>query len=94
MAEKKLAVTVTVCRLLPLSASHAIDENVQVDSSANFLDSDYEQANVDLTTKDFLQQPFYGPLSGMTRVSQYQKKHSPTHHPDHHSIFISFFDLP
>ena len=44
------------------------------------------------------QQPFYGPLSGTTwvsrtRVSQYQKKHSPTHHPDHHPIFISFFHL-
>jgi len=39
------------------------------------------------------QQPFYGPLSGTTRVSQYQKKHSPTHHPDH-PIFISFFHLP
>jgi len=39
-------------------------------------------------------QPFYGPLSGTTRVSQYQKKHSPTHHPDHHPIFISFFHLP
>jgi len=26
-------------------------------------------------------------------VSQYQKKHSPTHHPDHHIIFISFFHL-
>jgi len=36
------------------------------------------------------QQPFYGPLSGTTRVSRYQKKHSPTHHPDHHPIFISF----
>ena len=40
------------------------------------------------------QQPFYGPLSGTTRVSQYQKKHSPTHHPDHHPVFISFFHLP
>jgi len=40
------------------------------------------------------QQPFYGPLSGTTRVSRYQKKHSPTHHPDHHPIFISFFHLP
>jgi len=39
-------------------------------------------------------QPFYGPLSGTTRVSRYQKKHSPTHHPEHHSIFISFFHLP
>jgi len=40
------------------------------------------------------QRPFYGPLSGTTRVSWYQKKHSPTHHPDHHPIFISFFHLP
>ena len=40
------------------------------------------------------QQPFYGPLSGTTRVSRYQKKHSPTHHPDHHPVFISFFHLP
>jgi len=39
-------------------------------------------------------QPFYGPLSRTTRVSQYQKKHSPTHHHDHHLIFISFFHLP
>jgi len=39
------------------------------------------------------QQLFYGPLSGTTRVSRYQKKHSLTHHPDHHSIFISFFHL-
>jgi len=36
------------------------------------------------------QQSFYGPLSGTTRVSWYQKIHSPTHHPDHHPIFISF----
>jgi len=40
------------------------------------------------------QQPFYGPLSGTTRVSRYQKKHSPTHHPDRHPVFISFFHLP
>ena len=40
------------------------------------------------------QQPFYGRLSGTTRVNRYQKKHSPTHHPDHHPIFISFFHLP
>ena len=39
-------------------------------------------------------QPFYGPLSGTTRVSRYQKKHSPNHHHDHHPIFISFFHLP
>ena len=37
------------------------------------------------------QQPFYGPLSGTTRVSCYQKKHSPTHYPDHHPVFISLF---
>ena len=43
------------------------------------------------TTK---QQPFYGDLSGTTRVSRYQKKHSPTHHPVHHPVFISFFHLP
>jgi len=40
------------------------------------------------------QRPFYSPLSGTTRVSRYQKKHSPTHHPDHHPIFINFFHLP
>jgi len=39
------------------------------------------------------QQSLYGPLSGTTRVSRYQKKHSPTHHPDHHPVFISFFHL-
>jgi len=39
------------------------------------------------------QQLFYGRLSGTTRVSRYQKKHSPTHHPDHHPIFITFFRL-
>ena len=39
------------------------------------------------------QQSFYGPLSGTTRMSQYQKKHSPTHHPDHHPNFISFFHV-
>jgi len=40
------------------------------------------------------QQPFYSPLFRTTRVSRYQKKHSPTHHPDHHAIFINFFCLP
>jgi len=40
------------------------------------------------------QQPFYSPLSGTTRVSRYQKKQSPTHHRDHHPIFISFYHLP
>ena len=33
-------------------------------------------------------------LSGTSRVSRYQKKHSPNHHHDHHPIFISFFHLP
>jgi len=48
-----------------------------------------------LSTQQQQQQPpLYSPLSGTTRVSQYQKKHSPTHHPDHHQIFISFFHLP
>ena len=44
-------------------------------------------------TTTHTQQPIYGPLSGTSRVSRYQKKHSPTHHPDHHPIFISFFHL-
>jgi len=35
----------------------------------------------------------YGHLSRTTRVSRYQKKHSPTHHPDR-PVFISFFHLP
>ena len=39
------------------------------------------------------QQSFYGPLFRTTQVSRYQKKHSPTHHPDHHTIFISFLHL-
>jgi len=34
------------------------------------------------------QQPFSGPSSGTTRVSWYQKKHSPTHYPDHHPICL------
>jgi len=43
--------------------------------------------------KEQQQQSFYRPLSGTTRVSRYQKKHSPTNHPDHHPLFISFFHL-
>ena len=39
------------------------------------------------------QQPFYDPLSVTSWVSRYQKKHSPTHHPDQ-PVFISFFHLP
>jgi len=39
------------------------------------------------------QQPFYGLLSGTTRVSQYQKKHSPTRtYSDHQSSFIIYYD--
>jgi len=52
---------------------------------------DYAHCTLSSTTQ---QRPFYGPLSGTTRVSRYQKNHSPTHHPDHHPIFISFFHLP
>ena len=37
------------------------------------------------------QQPFCGLLSLTTRVSQYQRKHSPTHHPNQHPSFTSFF---
>jgi len=37
---------------------------------------------------------FYGPLSGTTHVSWYQKKHSPTHtYLDHQSSFLFFFHL-
>jgi len=54
----------------------------------------YQSKEMHYNTNTTQQQPFYGPLSWTTRVSRYQKKHSPTHHPDHHSIFISFFHLP
>jgi len=56
----------------------------------------YNSAAETNTTKNEQQQqqPFYGPLSGTTWVSRYQKKHSPTHRPDHHPVFISFFHLP
>ena len=38
-----------------------------------------------MTTAFRLLQPFYSPLSGSTRVSWYQKQHSPTHtYADHH----------
>jgi len=32
-------------------------------------------------------------LRPFVRVSRYQKKHSTTHHPGHHPIFIRFFHL-
>jgi len=39
-------------------------------------------------------QPFNGPLSGITQVGQYQKKHSSTHnHPHHQTSFINFLYL-
>jgi len=44
--------------------------------------------------KEQQQQSFYSPLSGTTRVSQYQKKHSPTHRPDHHPVLILYQLLP
>jgi len=47
-----------------------------------------------ITVHRWLLQPLYGPLSGTAWVSWYQKKHSPTNHPDHHPVFISFFHLP
>jgi len=34
------------------------------------------------------------PFVRTTRVSRYQKKHSPTHHADHRPLFISFVHLP
>ena len=38
--------------------------------------------------------PFYGPLSGTNRMSQYQKKLSPTHtYRDHQPSFICFLHL-
>ena len=39
-------------------------------------------------------QPFNGRLSGSTRLSRYQKKHSPTQtHPHHQTSFINFLHL-
>ena len=43
-----------------------------------------------ISQKQQQQQPFYDPLSGTTRVSRCQKKHSPTHtYPDHQPSFAS-----
>jgi len=40
------------------------------------------------------QQPFYGPLCRTTRVSQYRKKHSPTHtYHSHQLSYICFLHL-
>ena len=39
-----------------------------------------------VTLRQQQQQPFYGPLTGTTWVSWYQKKHSPTYHPHHHLL--------
>jgi len=55
----------------------------------------YMKMKTDINVKhNIQQQPFHGPVSGTTRVSRYQKKHSPTHHPDQHPVFTSFFHLP
>ena len=54
----------------------------------------YSTVFVDTSEMVEQRQPFYGSLSATTRVTRYQKKHSPTHHPDHHPVFISFFHLP
>jgi len=46
------------------------------------------------TTTTTTTMPFYSPLSGTTRVSRYQKKHSPIHtYPDHQSSLICFLHL-
>ena len=43
---------------------------------------------------DTVIQPFYGPLSGSTRVSRYQKKHSSTHtYREHQSCVVCFLHL-
>jgi len=52
----------------------------------------YQQPNLCLIEQQHTQS-FISPLSGSTWVSWYQKKHSLTHHPDHHPTFISFFHL-
>jgi len=84
-------------------SSIAVDFSSASENLSHFLASPWTIANRFLTfrciRKWFIllgqqQQPFYGPLSGTTRVRRYQKKHSPTHHPDQHPIFISFFHLP
>jgi len=50
--------------------------------------------NITLPLITLLLLPFYGPLSGTTRMSRYQKKHSPTDtYPDHQSSFICFLHL-
>jgi len=43
-----------------------------------------ERLGITMLTSDKQQQQqlFYGPLSGTTQVSRYQKKHSPTRHPE------------
>ena len=53
-----------------------------------------EKLTTNYTHRHTHTQPFNGPLSGTTRVGQYQKKHSPTHtHPDHQTFFINFLHL-
>ena len=52
--------------------------------------SDWRQKSIMLNTTTTILWPFVQDY----RVSRYQKKHSPTHNPDDHPIFISFFHLP
>ena len=69
-------------------------ERLQIDSCGGMLYGLIFDASNSDTCNNTQQQPFHGPLSGTTRVSRYQKKHSPAHHPGPHPIFISFFHLP
>ena len=47
------------------------------------------QIPLETTTTTTVLQPFVR----TTQVSWFQKKHSPTHHTDHHQTFITFFHL-
>jgi len=56
--------------------------------------SSWHQTNSAKALTKLLLLPIYGPLSGTTRVSRYQKKHSPTHtYPDHQSSSVCFLPL-
>jgi len=54
---------------------------------------DHSITTTTTTTTTTLLQPFYSPLSKTTQVSQYQKKHSPTHLSWSLSNLNSFFHL-
>jgi len=54
----------------------------------------YQNFVIQLFLCKFKTTTIYGPLSGYTRVSRYQKKHSPTHtYPDHQPSSVSFLHL-